>query len=57
MKGSEAFKKAQISVLNDTDMLIKQKLEVLEALLWEEYFAKITEDHKPKEESKNGESV
>jgi hypothetical protein len=57
MKGSEAFKKAQISVLNDPDMLIKQKLEVLEALLWEEYFAKITEDHKPKEESKNGESV
>lgn len=51
MKKSEAFKKAQVAVL-DSDLPISVKKEVLEVLLWEEYFEKIAEDHKPKEEEK-----
>jgi hypothetical protein len=47
MKPSEAFKQAQIAVLN-ADMPISTKKEVLEVLLWQEYFEKIVEDKKEK---------
>lgn len=52
MKKSELFKLAQISVLNDANMLIAKKKEVLELLLWEESFAKMVEEDKEKKEEK-----
>ena len=48
MKKSEAFKKAQVAVL-DSDLPISVKKEVIEVLLWEEYFEKIAENHKKEE--------
>ena len=55
MKKSEAFKAAQIAVL-DSNIPISVKTEVLEVLLWEEYFQKLTEERqeKKKEEEENG---
>ena len=47
MKKSEAFKAAQIAVL-ESGLPISVKTEVLEVLLWEEHFEKITEDYKEK---------
>jgi hypothetical protein len=58
MKKSEAFKAAQIAVL-DSNIPISVKTEVLEVLLWEEYFAKSFEEsqEKKKEAEENGKSV
>ena len=54
MKKSEAFKAAQIAVL-DSNIPISVKTEVLEVLLWEEYFQKLTEERQEKkEEEENG---
>lgn len=44
MKKSEAFKMAQVAVLN-SELSIPVKTKVLEMLLEEEYFAKIYETH------------
>ena len=44
MKKSELFKLAQIAVLNDANMSVSEKVEVLERLLWEENLAKLVED-------------
>lgn len=57
MKKSECFKKAQIAVLNSTDLTIAEKLEVLDVLLWEESFRRFTEEKKDgqdKQEADNG---
>lgn len=51
MKKSELFKLAQIAVLNDEKMTVAEKKEVIELLLWEESFAKMVENIKPKEEN------
>jgi hypothetical protein len=51
MKKSEAFRQAQIAVLG-ADMSISTKKEVLEMLLWEEEFAKMTEDYQAKKGDK-----
>ena len=50
MKKSEAFKMAQVAVLN-SDLSISVKTQVLEALLWEEEFAKMTEEYQEKKEA------
>jgi hypothetical protein len=44
MKKSEAFKKAAVAVL-DADMPISVKKEIIEVLMWEQYFQKIVEDN------------
>ena len=49
MKKSEAFRKAQIAVLG-ADMSISAKTEVLGLLMWEEYFAKLSEEQETVEE-------
>ena len=56
MKKSEAFKAAQIAVL-DSDIPISVKTEVLEVLLWEEYFAKMTEEHQEKKKAEEEDGV
>lgn len=43
MKRSEAFRKAQIAVLG-SDMLISEKVEVMELLMWEEHWSKLVEE-------------
>lgn len=57
MKKSEAFKAAQIAVL-ESGIPISVKTEVLEVLLWEEYFAKSFEETQAKKEAEeNGKPV
>ena len=53
MKKSELFKLAQIAVLNDGNMLISKKTDVLELLLYEESLAKLVEESKEKKEEEN----
>jgi hypothetical protein len=55
MKQSEAFHKAQLSVLNDQNITFEETLEILKVLMHEEGIALFTE--KKEEERKNGESV
>lgn len=53
MKKSEAFKKAQMAVLNADYMPVSVRTEVLEALMWEEEFAKMVEEHQAKKVAEN----
>ena len=53
MKKSEAFRQAQIAVLG-ADLPIATKTEVLEVLMWEEQFEKMTEEYKAKKEQADG---
>ena len=52
MKRSEAFRKAQNAVLG-ANMLISEKLDVLGVLMWEEHWAKLTEEAKAEKEKEN----
>lgn len=47
MKKSKAFREAQIAVLG-ADMPVSVKTKVLEVLMWEEEFAKMTEEYQEK---------
>lgn len=51
MKKSECFKKAQIAVLNSTDLTRAEKLEVIDLLLFEESFQRSVEKNNEKQES------
>lgn len=55
MKKSEAFHKAQLSVLNDPNITFEETLEVLAILMEEEKWAKHTETTQMK--VKNDETV
>lgn len=52
MKRSEAFRNAQIAVL-DAKIPISKRAEVLEVLMWEEYWAKQVEEMKVAKENEN----
>lgn len=54
MKKSECFKKAQIAVLNSTDLTRAEKLEVIDLLLFEESFQRSVEKNNEKHEADNG---
>ena len=46
MKKSEAFHKAQLSVLSDSDLTFEETLEILAILMKEENLAKFSEKQK-----------
>jgi hypothetical protein len=50
MKKSEAFFKAAVAVL-DAKLSISQKQEIIGVLLWEKYFAEMSEEKDQKNES------
>jgi hypothetical protein len=49
MKRSEAFRKAQLAVLG-ADMPISVRTHVIEVLMWEEHWAKLTEETQAEKE-------
>lgn len=53
MKKSEIFHKAALAVL-DSNMSIGTKQEIIGVLLWEKYFAEVTENSTPEEENADG---
>ncbi len=55
MKKSECFRKAQIAVVNDANMLRSDKLAVLEALMMEESLARLLENN-TEEEKENADA-
>ncbi len=52
MKRSEAFRNAQIAVL-DANIPISVRVEVLGVLMWEEHWAKLTEETIEAKENEN----
>lgn len=54
MKKSEIFRKAQFAILKDEELLIREKLEIIEALIKEEKLVRYIEEREESEERDNG---